>query len=139
MIPTASALRLVAPRSEHKLRPIDVVRRGLESASLDRLARLLHISAEELGRIIGVSRATLHRRRSSRARLKPDESDRVFRVASALAAATELFENADSGAEWLRTPNPVFEGKRPLDLLDTAIGFDEVIRLIGRIENGIGP
>jgi len=139
MIPTISALRLVAPRREQKLNPIDVVRRGLESASLDRLAKLLHISAEELGRVIGLSRATLHRRRSSRARLKPDESDRVFRVASALAAATELFENANSGAEWLRTPNPVFEGKRPIDLLDTAIGFAEVLRLIAHIEDGIGP
>lgn len=139
MIPTISALRLLAEGRERNTDPAEAVRRGFASASIDKLARLLDISTDELARVIGLSRATMHRRRSSGSRLRPDESDRVFRVASALAAAQDVFENARSGAIWLRTPNPVFRGKRPLDLLDTEIGFTNVLRLLGHIEHGIGP
>jgi putative toxin-antitoxin system antitoxin component (TIGR02293 family) len=139
MIPTVSALHLVAEGRERNADPAEAVRRGFASASIDRLAKLLGITKEELAGIIGLSRATMHRRRSSGSRLRPDESDRVFRVASALAAAQDVFENAGSGAIWLRSPNPVFAGKRPLDLLDTEIGFAKVLRLLGHIEHGIGP
>ena len=139
MIPTVSALRLLGSGRERGIKPIDLVRRGLASASIDKLSKLLGISTEELARVIGLSRATMHRRRASGSRLRPDESDRIFRVASAFAAAQDVFESGSNGAAWLRNPNRVLAGKRPLDLLDTEIGFVEVLRLLGHIEHGIGP
>ncbi len=71
-------------------------------------------------------------------RLKPDESDRVYRIASVMEAAEQLFEG-DHGAalRWLKEPAKALGGIPPLDYLDTEVGADTVRDLIGRLEHGV--
>ena len=45
--------------------------------------------------------------------------------------------NSRDAVEWLTHPNPALAGETPLERADTAVGADEVIALIGRMEHGI--
>jgi uncharacterized protein (DUF2384 family) len=46
-------------------------------------------------------------------------------------------DNRNDANEWLKHPNPALTGETPLERANTAIGADDVIDLIGRMEHGI--
>ena len=45
--------------------------------------------------------------------------------------------NTEHALDWLKHPNPDLGGETPLQRADTAIGKEDVIDLIGRMEHGI--
>jgi len=85
---------------------------------------------------LGISRATLHRRRAS-GRLDPEESDRVVRFARLLGKAIEVLESAENAQRWLRSPQLGLGGEVPLDYAESEVGAREVEDLLGRIEFGV--
>jgi putative toxin-antitoxin system antitoxin component (TIGR02293 family) len=90
-----------------------------------------------LGRIIGLPSSTLARRRRSK-RLSPDESDRLYRVASAYRNALQLFEGDRTAARrWLNEPAKALGGSSPIDYLDTEAGTEAVHDFILRLEHGV--
>jgi putative toxin-antitoxin system antitoxin component (TIGR02293 family) len=90
-----------------------------------------------LGKIIGLPSSTLTRRRQSK-RLSPDESDRLYRVASAYRNALQLFEGDRTAAQrWLNEPAKALGGSKPIDYLDTEAGAEAVHALILRLEHGV--
>ncbi len=55
-----------------------------------------------------------------------------------LRAAVRLFDgDMARAALWISTANPALANAAPLDLADTALGYEAVRDLIGRIENGV--
>ena len=70
--------------------------------------------------------------------LSLEESDRVYRIASAYRNALRLFEDdADSAQRWLGEPVKALGGATPLQHLDTEAGAAQVHDLIGRLEHGV--
>jgi putative toxin-antitoxin system antitoxin component (TIGR02293 family) len=119
--------------------PADVVamvRRGLPMEEFGALAAWLEISEEELAPLVGISRATLHRRKKT-GQLEMPESERIVRIGRLMCRATEVLENEKAAREWLRTPAIAFRGESPLSYLDTEIGAREVENLLGRFEHGV--
>lgn len=119
--------------------PADVVamvRRGMPMAEFSALAAWLEISEEDLAPLVGISRATLHRRKKT-GQLEMPESERIVRIGRLMARATEVLGNEKAAREWLRTPAIVFRGESPLAYLDTEIGAREVEYLLGRLEHGV--
>jgi putative toxin-antitoxin system antitoxin component (TIGR02293 family) len=112
------------------------LRDGLPMAEFHLLQDLLRISEEELGRFLGISPATLHRRKKT-GRLETAESERVVRFARLFGLAMEVFESKDATREWLKTGNPGTAGESPLSYADTEFGAREVENLIGRIDHGV--
>lgn len=116
---------------------IRLVGRGLPWSALERFRRAAGWSLAELAPLIQIPLRTLDRRRRER-RLRPDESDRLVRLARVFQQARSLFEGNAAGARrWLETPVPAFAGLAPLDLVTTDPGAREVEALIGRLEHGI--
>ena len=114
------------------------VKNGLPLAEIDALRELLGLTAAGLADRIGVSIATLSRRRKSRQRLDPGHGDRVFRFARLFRLATELHDGDQEAArEWLRKPARALDGETPLDHAVTEVGAHEVESLIGRLEHGV--
>lgn len=112
-------------------------RQGFPVTVIDTLTEELDISQQMLLQIIALPTATLTRRRAQK-RLTPQESDRVYRVASVYRAALQLFEgDADAARHWLIEPAKALGGHPPLQHLDTEAGADEVQDLIGRLEHGV--
>ncbi len=117
-------------------RLIEVLRVGLPVQELMDLQATLRVPMEKLVPKLGISKATLHRRKAT-GRLDPAESDRVVRFARLMGKAVEVLESEDHAREWLTSPQFGLGGAVPLDYADTEVGAREVEDLLGRIEYGI--
>ncbi len=85
---------------------------------------------------IAISERTLARRKSE-ARLRRDESDRVYRLARIVARTIDILGSRDKASRWLRKKNRALADQAPLELLDTDAGTRQVEAVLGRIEHGV--
>lgn len=115
---------------------IQTLKTGLKVEEFEELRQKLDVSIERLADILGISRATLHRRRLS-GRFQMDESDRILRLARLLGRAAEVMESLEDGRQWLASPQIGLGGAVPLDYAETEFGAREVENLLGRIEYGV--
>jgi putative toxin-antitoxin system antitoxin component (TIGR02293 family) len=114
------------------------VKAGLSIAEFDALRVLLGLSVESLADKIGVSIATLSRRRQSREPLDVAASDRLLRFARLFRLAVDLHDGDEAAARaWLRRPARALDGETPLEHADTEVGAREVENVIGRLEHGV--
>jgi len=110
---------------------------GVSFAAFERLKRSLSVSSRELADVAQITQRTLARRKSA-GRMRPDESDRLVRLARVFSRAIELFEGDSEGAQaWMMRPNRAFGGVSPFEMAKTEVGSREVENLIGRIEHGV--
>jgi putative toxin-antitoxin system antitoxin component (TIGR02293 family) len=112
------------------------VREGLEMDEFSTTRDLLGVTDERLAALLGMSRATLHRRKKS-GHLDRAESDRLVRYARLYQRAVAAFGGAEGARSWLSAPALAFYGETPLDFADTEIGAREVEALMGRLEHGV--
>lgn len=115
---------------------IEKVRDGLPLAEFHALRELLGLTEERLAGLLGMSRATLHRRKTH-GTLDRAGSDRLVRFARLFARATDVLGGEKAARSWLGAPAVAFHGECPLDYADTEIGAREVEALLGRIEHGV--
>jgi putative toxin-antitoxin system antitoxin component (TIGR02293 family) len=115
---------------------IEAVRVGLPVHELIGLQASLAVLMERLGTLLGISKATLHRRKAG-GRLGPAESDRVVRFARLMGKAVEVLESEANACHWLTSPQVGLGGAVPLDYAGTEVGAREVEDLLGRIEHGV--
>jgi putative toxin-antitoxin system antitoxin component (TIGR02293 family) len=114
----------------------DRVRAGLPYESLEALRVALGLSLKDLSVVLGVPERTLARRRRER-RLRPDESDRLVRLARIAAYAEEVLGGRAKAADWLRTPNRALGNAPPVARLDTDLGTRQTEAVLGRIAHGV--
>ena len=117
-------------------RLIQSLKAGLPVKELDDLRRSLDLPMEKLVPMLGMSKATLHRRKAS-GRLDTSESDRVVRFARLMGKAVGVFESEENARKWLNSPQIGLGGAVPLEYADTELGAREVEDLMGRIDHGV--
>lgn len=115
---------------------IRFVKLGLIFDELLALQASLELPLDKLAQKLGISKATLHRRKLD-GRLAPEESDRVIRFARLMGKAVTVFETEENARRWLSSPQAGLGGAIPLDYAGTEIGAREVEDLLGRIEYGV--
>lgn len=115
---------------------IESIRNGLPIRELDALHASLDVEMAKLASMLGISKATLHRRKAQ-GRLDPAESDRVLRFARLVGRAVAVMGNIEEAREWLKSPQFGLGGAVPLDYAQTEPGAREVENLLGRIEYGV--
>jgi len=115
---------------------IRFVKQGLVFDELLALQSSLELPLDKLAQKLGISKATLHRRKLD-GRLAPEESDRVIRFARLMGKAVTVFETEENARLWLSSPQVGLGGAIPLDYAGTEIGAREVEDLLGRIEYGV--
>src|SRR5206468_4426907 len=102
----------------------------------DELQAKLEVPMEKLVPMLGISKATLHRRKAL-GKLDPAESDRVVRFARLMGKAVEVMESEENARKWLASPQAGLGGAVPLEYAETELGAREVEDLLGRIEYGV--
>ena len=112
------------------------LRQGLPYGALTALTSAYDIDLRSLALVLRIPERTLARRRQER-RLRPDESDRLFRVARIAALAEDSLGGRDKASRWLKRPNRALGNAIPLDHLDTDVGARQVEDVLGRISHGI--
>jgi putative toxin-antitoxin system antitoxin component (TIGR02293 family) len=115
---------------------VEVLRAGLPVQELHDLQASLDVPMERLFPMLGISKATLHRRKAG-GRLGPAESDRIVRFARLMGKAVEVLESEGNARQWLTSPQFGLGGAVPLDYAETEVGAREVENLLGRIEYGV--
>jgi putative toxin-antitoxin system antitoxin component (TIGR02293 family) len=112
------------------------LRKGLPYDSVVALSKAYKIDLKGLAVVLAIPERTLARRKQDK-RLRPDESDRLFRVARIAALAEEAFGAREKAARWLHRPNRALGNAIPLHHLDTELGAREVEDVLGRIAHGV--
>jgi putative toxin-antitoxin system antitoxin component (TIGR02293 family) len=110
--------------------------RGLPYESLTALTSTYNLDPRRLAAVLGIPPRTLARRKNQR-RLRPDESDRLFRVARIVALAGVTLGGKDKAARWLKRPNRALGNEAPLHRLKTELGARQVEDVLGRISHGV--
>lgn len=113
-----------------------LIRKGISSVAVDSLAKALHITQSELAMALGIPERTLARRKKE-GTLNSEESAKLVRLARVIGRAEEVFEDIDVALDWMKSGNAALSGATPLSLLDTDIGAESVMDMIGRIEHGV--
>lgn len=116
---------------------IETVRAGLAYSELEVLQTTLGLPMEQLASLVGLSRATLQRRKKTSGKLSLVQSDRVVRLAKLMGKAIDVLEGQDNARQWMMTPQHGLGGAIPLEYADTEVGAREVENLLGRIEHGV--
>jgi putative toxin-antitoxin system antitoxin component (TIGR02293 family) len=113
----------------------DRVSEGLPKTALRNTARHLFDSPAEANDLMYriVPDATYKRR----TRLTAAESERTERLARVIAAAEVVWDDRAAAKDWLLTPHPELNGKKPLDAAMSELGARQVEELLDRIYYGI--
>lgn len=122
-----------APRTDKEY--IRIVRVGLPFNAFRRAADALDLSFKAIEDTLRLPARTMHRRKAGR--LTPIESERVMRLVRVAARAEHVLGDRASALDWLSSPNQALGGEKPIDLLDTDLGADQVLQVLGRIEFGV--
>ena len=115
---------------------VGIVKKGISYGFVHRLATHLGVVDANVLTKIGVTGGTIDRRRRADV-LKPDESDKLYRIAKITALAERVLEDPAKAREWLQTKNRALGSVSPFSLLDTEPGVDMVEDVLNRIEYGV--
>ena len=124
-------LQLVPPQDA-----VTVIRKGSRFSSVQSLARHLGVGDAYVLRMIGITGGTVTRRRQEKL-LKPEESDRLYRILKIANLAERVLEEPDKARSWLQRNNRALGGVAPLSLTDTQAGVDAIEDVLNRIEFGV--
>lgn len=112
---------------------IEKLAQGLPATAVNALAEDLILPMSELATFLGMSPRTLRTRTK---RLTADEAQRSFRAFRVLRRATDVLGDETAAREWLKSPQRALADKTPLALLSIDLGVEEVLNLLGAIDEG---
>ena len=112
------------------------LKRGLPVNSLSRLSQQLGVPENKLALTVNIAQRTLTRRKKE-GRFKPDESERVLRIARLFERAISVMGTPELAQQWFQAPVKGLRGKTPLEFADTEPGAQEVESMLDRIEDGV--
>jgi len=123
-----------APTTVH--RQIERIEAGLSFRAVRNLQKALDVPLEKIARALGMSRATLHRRKLQ-GRIDKEESEKLVRYQRLLEKTKEVFGDESTARDWLTHKQIGLNNAIPLEFARTEIGAREVEHLLGRIEYGV--
>ena len=128
-----SSIGIEADKLEDLIIPL---KEGLPVSSLHRLCENIGVPENRMALTVNIAQRTLTRRKKE-GRLKPDESERVLRIARIYERAVEVMGDQERARQWFRTKVKGLGGNTPLEFADTEPGAQAVSDLLGRIEDGV--
>ena len=114
-----------------------MIRKGFPFSVFESLLHRAQLSEEAVCGSLRIAKRTAARRKQQAARLKPVQSELLLRLARVLAAAADVLGSEANAREWLISANRALDGTPPIKLLDTGIGFQQVLETLKRIEYGV--
>ena len=118
---------------------IELVRNGLPGKVIHILAKNISFSEAEISSVIHISPRSLQRwtNETKNKILDKEISAKTIALATLFSNGASVFGSINAFTQWLRLNNPALKNKKPIDFLDTSIGFDLINDELGKIEYGV--
>lgn len=112
------------------------VEAGLPKASLGAVARHVYGASPDAAALMQrvIPSATYHRRGED---LRPQEGERVERLARVIATAEHVWDSADDARAFLSTGHAMLGGQRPIEVALTELGARRVENLLWSLFHGV--
>ena len=133
--PASVPPRLAAMAALPALKQVATIRKGIPAVVFDQIAAALGLGKEALALKLNINAQTL-RKRKSRV-LSPDEAEKSLRATRVFVAASKVLGSDEEARQWMGEAVMALGGKRPVDLLDTDVGSQEVVNLLNCIKWGV--
>lgn len=128
--------KVIRHKVKNQLDLMELSRKGVSMRALMHLAKILSLSMKEVAKLLQVSERNLQRY-ESRDLLNAAISGRVVQLAEVTGRGIEVFGDRERFTAWLDEPNRSLGGRKPFELLDTAVGTQLLLDELGRIEQGV--
>lgn len=117
---------------------IRLTRKGIHSKGVTRLLSTLDLSRDDFADAVGIKSRTLSRRFvNPNTLLSSEESEKTVRVARIFIEAMEVLGSEEKARTWLKRPNKALGNQLPIQCLDSDLGTEQVIDILGRIREGV--
>ncbi len=115
---------------------INLSRKGLSVKQLKQILIYTGISMDEMTNLVSLSKRQLARYAEEKT-LKTDISAHLIQIVDLYTFGYSVFEKTDKFQKWMRSEIRALAYQRPIDLLDTPFGINDVRTILGRIEYGV--
>jgi putative toxin-antitoxin system antitoxin component (TIGR02293 family) len=115
---------------------IRLTREGVRKSSLKTLASYLGISMEVMSGLLHTSYRNLQRK-DDESVLDTLKTERVLELASFAQRGIQVIGEKEAFAEWVHSPLVALDNKKPIDFLDTSFGINVLLKILGRLEQGV--
>lgn len=112
------------------------IKAGFSINVADAAKQTFRMTGQSLGQLLNVSVATYERRRRDSRPLDAAASERLDRIAGVALLAEQVFEDKQAASDWMSSPNKALAGGIPVMHCDTAIGAQQVRRILHALEWG---
>lgn len=116
---------------------IEITEKGFPISIAQRVQKRLNLSNKQFSEMLNLSESTFQRRIKNKSILSAGESEKVVDFSKIIAKGVDVFEDELDFKTWLESPVLALGNKKPLDLLGSSIGREEVLNVLFRIEHGI--
>lgn len=113
-----------------------LTRSGIPKKSLDTLSFKLGINMERLSQLLNISLRTLQRKEPTD-KLSIHVSEHMLAIAEVILRGTEVMGSQQSLEAWLHSTFTSLDDRKPIDIMDTSIGTQLILNMLGRIEHGV--
>lgn len=115
---------------------VELSRKGIKKSALSNLSKALDIPMKRLAKLLPVTERTLQRR-AANTLLNSTTSQQVILLGQLIAKGEEVFGDRQTFQSWVNQPNTALGGYTPLNMMDTTIGIQLVMDVLGRVEHGV--
>ncbi|MEM9855956.1 MAG: antitoxin Xre/MbcA/ParS toxin-binding domain-containing protein [Bacteroidota bacterium] len=130
-------VKTIGKKINNILEFLQLAQHGLPISVLKSLQKRMKFTNREMGKVLEISESTLQRRIKKGEKLDKRESENTIQLAALWAKGLEVFDNEYDFRRWLDMENIALGNNKPLDILHSSIGRDEIKELLTRIEWGI--
>ena len=116
---------------------MDITEKGFPISIAQRIQKRLNLSNKQFSQMLNLSESTFQRRVKNKSLLSVGESEKVVDFSKIIAKGVDVFEDESDFKTWLESPVLALGNKKPIDLLVSSIGREEVLNVLFRIEHGI--
>lgn len=90
---------------------------------VDALKKISGANNTELSEILGVTPKTFNTYAKDSSKIKIDTKEHILLLLSLMKKGSEVFEGQKEFNEWLHVPNVFFDGREPVEFLNTISGI----------------
>ncbi len=115
---------------------ITLSRKGLSFRQFKEILDFTNISLKQIGSMVSLSDRQLARYTDEKI-LKTDISAHLIQIAELYQFGYEVFEDKDKFQKWMNSEIRGLGLQKPIELLDTPFGIQDVKNELGRLEHGV--